>query len=540
MDSIARFFRSHFSPTTSSSKVGQPSSASSQAADCVFILGPGVNKIRQPMQLQAERQGLKIAFIGDGTCDITEEMIEDARMKGIISPHSEVICVLHGHIKKDMQGNKIHMVQTGCKKNRGPSSGEASGQLMRTVNLVHWLRKPLRPNPGQSDTDNLPAWRGTIHIASCHVGELNKEFSRSIQEDKNGSSSYADLWRQGNVITHGSNKVLMHRMVMENFGHLLRQLSHSKKFGEGAPVATDIFQNMMLGTSDTVALLGGKLNVAVVGHAPKTLMEAMPNYIQSQWMQLKANAGLNEAVSVAKHGSEVSSKKKQSLSNQSSRISSEKITGFIFNRIDHLTSKKKFEQLRQELRKFPGLSNVRAADGATPLINLAYKSFDGKALEVNPSEIAKILIEAGADVNSTTRHGLSALHIAVNEGNLDLIDFLLTQNARIDLENDYGRTALHLACLTSKNRLEILNSILLKCSKSEIDRRDRTGKTALHLAVLSNDLEAVRLLLAKGANPAKRTSGWDNALDLAKRLKGGEAMVKLLRDDGKTKKNAPT
>jgi hypothetical protein len=84
MDSIARFFRSPVNPTASPTRVGGSVDTVSQVADCVVILGPGVDKAKHDMERQAKQEGLKIAFIGDGESDITEQMITEARTKGII------------------------------------------------------------------------------------------------------------------------------------------------------------------------------------------------------------------------------------------------------------------------------------------------------------------------------------------------------------------------------------------------------------------------------------------------------------------------
>ncbi|MFM8466051.1 MAG: ankyrin repeat domain-containing protein, partial [Oxalobacteraceae bacterium] len=117
-----------------------------------------------------------------------------------------------------------------------------------------------------------------------------------------------------------------------------------------------------------------------------------------------------------------------------------------------------------------------------------------------------------------------------------LVKFLLNHNAHLDVRDKHGQTPLHLARLCTKNRTEVLKLLLEKYDRTEIDRRNVNGKTALHLAILSNDLDAVRHLLQAGANPAKRTSGWDNAIDLAKRLKQGEKIFDLLKTRGQSKK----
>jgi hypothetical protein len=46
------------------------------------------------------------------------------------------------------------------------------------------------------------------------------------------------------------------------------------------------------------------------------------------------------------------------------------------------------------------------------------------------------------------------------------------------------------------------------------------------------------MLLQHGANASKKTTSWDSALDLAKRLKDGDKMIHLLKNFNKNKKIA--
>jgi ankyrin repeat protein len=55
------------------------------------------------------------------------------------------------------------------------------------------------------------------------------------------------------------------------------------------------------------------------------------------------------------------------------------------------------------------------------------------------------LIRAGADVNATDRAGRSALIFAVIDGNLDMVEFLLSQGAQINIEDEDNKSPLDYA-----------------------------------------------------------------------------------------------
>ena len=56
-----------------------------------------------------------------------------------------------------------------------------------------------------------------------------------------------------------------------------------------------------------------------------------------------------------------------------------------------------------------------------------------------------MLIEAGADVNTIPSNGQTALHLAAQQGNIELIVLLLENGARIELKNMNNKTASDLA-----------------------------------------------------------------------------------------------
>jgi ankyrin repeat protein len=55
-------------------------------------------------------------------------------------------------------------------------------------------------------------------------------------------------------------------------------------------------------------------------------------------------------------------------------------------------------------------------------------------------DVAKVLVNAGADVNRHCEHGRTALHMAAACGHLDLVKFLLTNSADPSIRDDENMT----------------------------------------------------------------------------------------------------
>ena len=146
--------------------------------------------------------------------------------------------------------------------------------------------------------------------------------------------------------------------------------------------------------------------------------------------------------------------------------------------------------------------------------------------------------------------GVTALHGASFRGHANIVDFLLSQGAAIDLpaEGCNGRTSLHVACYDG--RLQVVNLLLLRGAdpalrdrshftplmdatfwghvevvrhllkhegaRSTIDAQSHNGTTALWWACYNGVTETVRLLLEAGANPMLADDNGKTAVDIAK------------------------
>jgi len=99
-------------------------------------------------------------------------------------------------------------------------------------------------------------------------------------------------------------------------------------------------------------------------------------------------------------------------------------------------------------------------------------------------DIAKLLIEAGSDVNQGGGLYGSALHLAVVRGNLLLIDMLIKRKAEPNVVDSDGNTPLHFVMnvfIKSESKYRaIAESLVFSGSKPNIRNKELWGP--LHIA----------------------------------------------------------
>ncbi len=127
------------------------------------------------------------------------------------------------------------------------------------------------------------------------------------------------------------------------------------------------------------------------------------------------------------------------------------------------------------------------------LMNEAGETALGSASAAGLTDIVKLLVAAGADLNGMDKQEMTALHHAVKHGRHDTVKWLLRHKAR--LINSGSGTPLYLAFLGGDDRMI---RRLLKATKNF------SADEILMKAILSEHLAAVRAMLRHGlpVNPA--------------------------------------
>ncbi|MEW6351666.1 MAG: ankyrin repeat domain-containing protein [Thermodesulfobacteriota bacterium] len=197
--------------------------------------------------------------------------------------------------------------------------------------------------------------------------------------------------------------------------------------------------------------------------------------------------------------------------------------------------------VRQLLEKGAVLS-ATDQDGLTPLMN---------ACEEGRFETVEFLLEKGADVNAQTRYGSTALRKAIENQHPQIVKLLLHRAANVNRRLKDGSFILMSAAMTGNT--EVVEELLQK--GADVNARDRNGSSALTWAAAADRADVVKLLKSRGAQSdlwiaaltgdtqelqrfidagadvnARDGQGWTPLMNAAQ--KGHVEAVKLLLDKG--------
>lgn len=127
------------------------------------------------------------------------------------------------------------------------------------------------------------------------------------------------------------------------------------------------------------------------------------------------------------------------------------------------------------------------------------------------AEIIKLLARAGANLDAQDAVKDTALHMAAQAGELDMVRFLVMKKAKVSIQNIAGKTALDFAC--AGNQTKIIEYLLKNGATCE---PDTSGRTELHEAIDGGcNVDILKLFVSKGVDVnAKDNAGISKFIDL--------------------------
>lgn len=91
-------------------------------------------------------------------------------------------------------------------------------------------------------------------------------------------------------------------------------------------------------------------------------------------------------------------------------------------------------------------------------------------------DIAKSLLERGANPRNANSNKVTSLHYAASRSRIEICKILIEKGADVNATDQYGYTPLHRAA--SKGNTEVVK-LLLECPDIRIDSQDAYGNTPL-------------------------------------------------------------
>ncbi|KAF9636424.1 hypothetical protein BFW01_g7320 [Lasiodiplodia theobromae] len=119
-----------------------------------------------------------------------------------------------------------------------------------------------------------------------------------------------------------------------------------------------------------------------------------------------------------------------------------------------------------------------------------------------------------SQIDAENSHKRTLLVEAVRGGYPSVVELLIRKGAEVDKRDAYGRTPLHLAVVTRKNRIETVEALIN--AKADPDSADNDGNTPLMDAIARTvDVPVMKLLVAAGASTTKKNGLDQSAIDIA-------------------------
>ncbi len=195
----------------------------------------------------------------------------------------------------------------------------------------------------------------------------------------------------------------------------------------------------------------------------------------------------------------------------------------------HAAAEKLHPDVVQQLCERGADVNTRTKRNESPLWSVASSPSSGDGVDV-----AKVLLEAGAEVDAADEDGVTPLLAATATGRGALVALLAESGADLNQRDPDGATPLQLAA--EAGRTEVVAALVRR--GADVNATTRGGHNALQLAVVEGHATAVRALLRAGADPTVHAPG-SSPLVVNAAFRGQTEIVRLLLNTEHRPKRPP-
>lgn len=99
--------------------------------------------------------------------------------------------------------------------------------------------------------------------------------------------------------------------------------------------------------------------------------------------------------------------------------------------------------------------------------------------------------------------------MAAHLGHAEIVELLLSYEAKFEVQDRHGNTPLHLAC--DSGDVHTVQPLLGAGKKVTLRSKNKDGQTPLHIAVSNGDMGIVKELMLAGARPDIKNKVWDSS-----------------------------
>jgi len=176
----------------------------------------------------------------------------------------------------------------------------------------------------------------------------------------------------------------------------------------------------------------------------------------------------------------------------------------------HFACENQLPELVEVLCLFGGDPNLLDVQANTAM-HLALAKEGGR--DTVKRQILEYLLSVSANIEVCNLRGMSPLHLACASGCIRCVQLLMDMRADSCAANSRGETGLHLAC--SAGQTEVVQ-LLVQTAIQIIDNQDSEGNTPLHAAAYAGSLDSALILLRNGAETDVQNSRSLTAYDVSK------------------------